>query len=319
MNIKRLRAGRGIFFAVAVSFLCLSLVQAADLIRPQPKKKITVPLVRISYKNDRMTDYLPINRTNQNPGIITGDTLDFQAVASAGLPTDASRYSWSGAITEQGKTVSVVYGNPGNFPLTLNIFDKNSNRNKFFTATTQSKFLGPEKETDICPSTDPATLANCGRGALDSSLAQSWAEGGDMAVSLGFARGPCTADDGKCNAAKHAYWNVLMVRDTGNAFAARIATAHERFSAGFFGIGGTSGIDAGSAHNSSAMDLNNNSSGRAIASGLTFASSLPSGDEPGKGAIADATNAGNLTKLDPLPNPDTGPLKSSSLLTPSNQ
>lgn len=295
------------------------MAHTADLTKSLPTKKIKVPAVRIEYKNDRMTDFLQIQRVNQSPAAITGDTLDFRAKAFPGLPSDSSRYSWSGAVAEEGNEASVVYENPGSFPLTLNIFDKNSNRNKSFTATTRTRFVGPEKESDICPSTDVQTIVDCAL-ALDAALlAEAWAAGNDMAPRLGFSAGSCTADDGKCNAAKHAYWNLLMVRDVGPAFAARITTAHERQSRGIIFITDPTGLNAGSAHNSCVMDLENNANGRNIAADMTFTTQAGQGDGPGMDAIITADNNGDLTKLDPLPNPNGGPLKSSSFLTPSNQ
>jgi hypothetical protein len=66
---------------------------------------------------------------------------------------------------------------------------------------------------------------------------------------------PCDADlgfaDGKADALRHAYWNALMTRRTGAAFAAQLAAAHE--------IGSTNTAAA------SAMDLHNNARGRALA------------------------------------------------------
>lgn len=66
---------------------------------------------------------------------------------------------------------------------------------------------------------------------------------------------PCDADvgflDGKADALRHAYWNALMTRHTGAAFAELFATAHETGSA--------------NAPEASAMDLHNNALGRALA------------------------------------------------------
>lgn len=315
--MKRLALAAVLFVALGVLFTILA--HAENLTKAQPRKKIKVPAVRIQYMNDRMTDFLTIGRANQNPGVITGDSLTFAAVLSSVTALDNSRYSWAGAASGVGRQISAAFGTPGNPAITVSVFDKNSKRSKVATAITRARFVGPETEPDICPSSDPATFLNCTQAATDAALAESWATSGDMGEALGFGHVACTADDGKCNAAKHAYWNLLMVRDTGPAFAARLATAHERYSEGFLFVGGTSGLNAGSAHNSVVMDLDNNSAGRTIAGGISFSSSYPFGDDAGKTAIASAANSGSLTKLDPLPNPSQGPLKSSSLLTPSNQ
>lgn len=317
LNSERLR--RAATWAVLLAgVLCGAEALAADLTKSLPKKKITVPPVQIAYKNDRMSEPLPITRENQHPGVIVGDALNFVAIISADMPQDGSRYSWSGTATGEGVARSVPYNVHGDPTMTLSVFDRNSNQNKFFVETTRVRFVGPEKETDICPSSLAEINLLCSLAVLDANSADEWAESGEMATSLGFTQGgPCTADDGKCNAAKHSYWNLLMVRDTGESFAARLATAHERLSFGFVFF--DTGLDAGSAHNSVVMDLDNNAKGRNIARNMTFETSAPNQDGPGKAAIVSAVNGGAMTKLDPLPNPNSGPFRSSSFLTPSDQ
>lgn len=297
------------------SAILISQVHAEDKTLPKQKKKMKLHAVRIGFKHAGMSAPRTIGRANRNPGVITGDSLAFSVVLQPELTLDNARYSWTGAAAGQGPLISAAFPTPGSRSLTLNVFDKSANRNKSFTATTRVRFVGPEKEGDICPTGEPT---NCSAALADATLAESWAESGDMAVALGFPRGPCTSDDGRCNAAKHAYWNVLMVRDTDPAFAARLATAHERFSSGYI-FTNPSGLDAGSAHNSVVMDLDNNSGGRTIASGLPFTSGLPFGDEPGKAAIAGAVNSGGLTKLDTSSNlANTNP-EAAGLLEPTNQ
>ena len=73
---------------------------------------------------------------------------------------------------------------------------------------------------------------------------------------------PCDADidfaDGKADALRHAYWNALMTRRAGAAFAEAFATAHE--------------VGSGNTAAAGAMDLHNNRIGRALAERLPAAS-----------------------------------------------
>ena len=302
--------------ALLASLLCGESALAADTTKALTRKIIKVPAVQIAYKNDRMNEPFVIKREDQNPGVVVGDSLNFSATGSD-LPSDSSRYTWSGAATGQGIAKSVIYTANGQSQLTLSVLDKNSNTTKSFTATTRARFIGPEREQDICPSASPSQDLDCGRALYDASLADDWAESGDMGARLGFGNTPCTADDGKCNAAKHSYWNLLMVRDTSFSFAARIGMAHERFSNGYFVLD-DSGIDSGSAHNSAVMDLDNNAAGRSVFGTYTNTTSFPNHDERGKTELVTLINLGLLTMMDPLPNPDTGDFISSSFLVPSN-
>lgn len=305
----------GLALLVLMGGPMLAPIHAEDKTLPKQRKKMKLHAVRIAFKHSGMSAPRTIPLANKNPGVVTGDSLEFSAVLDPALTLDNTRYSWSGAASGQGPLITPAFGVPGNRALTLSVLDKGANRPKTFTATTRVRSVGIEKEPDICPTAEPG---NCLKAAQDANLAESWAESGDMAEALGFPRGPCTADDGRCNSAKHAYWNLLMVRDTDPAFAARLATAHERYSSGYI-FTSPSGLEAGSAHNSIAMDLDNNSSGRTIASGMTFASGLPFGDGPGKAAVASAVNTGGLTKLDTSSNlANTNP-EGSGLLEPTNQ
>jgi hypothetical protein len=76
----------------------------------------------------------------------------------------------------------------------------------------------------------------------------------DPAVAAAQQTFPCDEDvkyaDGKADALRHSFWNALMVSSTNEDFAEKFATAHESES-----------TDA----NAKAMDLHNNSVGRAIA------------------------------------------------------
>lgn len=309
----RIKLARGL---IAATMLYGGAAVAEDLVRPQPKKTIKVPAVQLAYKNDRMNEPLLIKREEQQPGAIVGDALNFVAMG-ADLPTDSSRYTWSGFVTGEGIAKTAIYSVNGDPEMTLSVFDRNSNRNKSFVEKTRVRFVGPETEPDICIAGNIIEVANCAIVLIDSQLADEWSETGGMGARLGFGAGPCNADDGKCNAAKHAYWNLLMVRDTNLDFATRLATAHERFSNGYFFIN-DSGIDAGSAHNSIVMDLANNLVGRNLFGSFPSNTAWPNHDEQGKTEIVSLINIGVLTIMDPLPNPNSGPHISSSFLVPSN-
>jgi len=322
MNMYGIRRAWALDVVFAMSLFIAATAQPADIVKPQPRKKINVPAIRIAYSHPGMTEPRVINRSNQNPGVIVGDTLEFTAVLVSGTASlESSRFSWTGSAVGEGGQIYKTFDSAGSDTLTLNVFDRNSNRVKSFAATTRVRYVGPEKETDICPSVE---FVKCTAAAADAGLAESWAFNGDMAESLGFPRGECTVDDGKCNAAKHAYWNVLMVRDTGDPFASRLAVAHERYSAGFIFFGGVSGLNAGSAHNSVVMDLDNNLSGRAIASTINFTSSLPLGDSTGKTIVSAAVKAGfvgslPMTKLNTSSDVKKTNPEGSGLLEPTNQ
>lgn len=298
-----------------VAFVLCGTAGAEDFVKSLPKKTIKVPAVQIGYKNSAMNEPLLIKREEQQPGAIVGDALNFVAMGED-LPSDSSRYTWSGFVTGEGVARTAVYVVHGDPTLALNVFDRNSNRNKSFVEKTRVRFVGAETEPDICIAGNSIEVADCGIALIDSYLADDWSET-DMGPRLGFGPEPCTADDGKCNAAKHAYWNMLMVRDTSLAFATRLATAHERYSNGFFFVN-DSGINAGSAHNSVVMDLDNNLVGRNLWGSFPSESAWPNHDEQGKTEIVSLINLGLLTIMDPHPNPNEGAHISSSFLVPSN-
>lgn len=301
-----------------------TVAMAADIVKPQPKKKIKVPSVRIAYQHRvilkngvTMTSPRTIDKANKNPGVIQGATLDFTPVLmTASVSLDPSRYTWSGEASGQGATIAATFNTPGLRSLTLNVFDKNSNRNKSFTAQTRVRTLGLESEATVCdPETASAqTLGFCALYLPISGEAFLWSSNPATAEAIGLPRTTCTLDDGKCNAARHSYWNLLLTRDTSEAFAARITTAHERKS-----VEGT-GIDHGGAHNASVMDLDNNAVGRAISHELF----QPITTESAQMAIINAVNSPRLTKLDTAKNgallvpPNTNP-EGSGLLEPTNQ
>jgi len=89
----------------------------------------------------------------------------------------------------------------------------------------------------------------------------------------------------KADAARHAYWNALMIIDGMSAAEAwGIGQAHEY-----------DGLVAGNPHNESVMDLENNQKGINMGAGLTTRAQA-------QAAVIAALAAGNLTYLDSLPN-----------------
>lgn len=293
----------------------LSFLHAEDKVLPKQQKKIHLHAVRVAFKHTGMSNPKTIGLPNQDPGVLKGDSLNLSAILQPPLTLPNNRFTWSGSATGSGPAISPVFDILGNRTITLGVRDQNANIDKTVAVEVRVRLVGPEKESDICPSAVPD---DCGFAFLDSLLVRDWVEGGDLAVALGFPRGPCNSDDGKCNAAKHAYWNLLMVRDTDLAFATRVATAHERYSSGYF-FTSESGLDVGAQHNSVVMDLENNVTGRAIANDMQFSSALPLGDEPGKLIIVTEVLAGQLTKLDSSSNLTNTNPQGSGLLEPTNQ
>lgn len=103
--------------------------------------------------------------------------------------------------------------------------------------------------------------------------------------------------NGKADAARHAYWNVLMSVEMDKFTAEGAGTAHER-----------TGIENGYPHNETVMDLHNNDVGRSISSELTTNRTVC------QHAVINALNSGTLWIMDDLSNANEV-----GLLKPSNQ
>ena len=89
--------------------------------------------------------------------------------------------------------------------------------------------------------------------------------------------------NGRGDAARHAYWNALMAQELGAATAEEAATAHEH-----------TGLNEGSPHNETVMDMNNNAVGRTLAA-PTRAQMQTN--------VQQALDAGQLWILDKITNP----------------
>ena len=105
--------------------------------------------------------------------------------------------------------------------------------------------------------------------------------------------------NGRADAARHAYWNVLMTIEMNVTTAAGAATSHER-----------TNFQQDAPHNEIVMDLENNAAGRTIGSGLPSDASRT----VCQNAVVNNLNTGMLTILD-----DLGNVNEVGLLQPSNR
>ncbi len=281
---------------------------AADIVKAQPRKKFKLHAVTLEFKTSDMISPRVIPEPSyQAPGVIIGDAIIYTAKLDPPLTLPDARYSWVGGGSSFGATAVVSYTQAGDQAIVANVLDLNSNTNKFVGVAARARSVGTNTEAGYCTTSGTAIAIICSAAAQDAQLATDWSRSVAVGVALGLG-GASSADNGKSNAAMHSYWNVLMTRDGGADVAENIATAHEKLSVNF------TGIDAGDAHNSSVMDLDNNARGRQIAAGIAFVTTPGTNDPQGQTAIIAAVNAGTMTRMDIVSNPGRG-----GLLEPSNK
>ena len=187
-----------------------------------------------------------------------------------------------------GQTISVVFDRigPNNEVLTIG--------GRVKTAVASAFDIQPPNE-DQWAALHPVAAAwiyvslasNAGNWAASANSTNSW---GDPELH-----------NGRADAARHAYWNVLMAFSSlvGPGLAQQAGFAHER-----------SNFENNAPHNEIAMDLTNNQGGLAIATALPPDSSVAQQ----QAAVVNAITTGSLVILDTLENsPPEG------LLQPSNR
>jgi hypothetical protein len=245
----------------------------------------------------------------QRPGVILGDGVHYAAVFDPPLTTlPIDRYVWSGAVSNLGPSVDISYSQETVSLLNLTVFDWESHFFKSIGIETRVRSVGTETEAICLNPNDPLLALHCGYGVLDRDTAISWAQSAKTGNALNDPFRPEIRDNGKTNAAQHAYWSALMTRDVGAETAERFGTAHEKLS-----ISGH-GVDAGDPRNGSVMDLGNNARGRLIATNLGL-QGVPGDPSPlAEGVIIDDINGGNMTILDDVRN-----VGNAGLLQPSDR
>jgi hypothetical protein len=185
-----------------------------------------------------------------------------------------------------GSTISVNFDIIGNKSETLSVLGVNRNANItviYVPLLTENEWI----IINYLYAYDMFTLKN---------EAITWAQTNEVALGGGF-------ENGRADAARHSYWNVIMTKDLSADIAEGASTAHER-----------TNLNEGAFHNTTVMDIENNSIGRSIGS------ALPSGATRSdcQNAVINALNAGSLTILDDLTNNNANGL-GIGLLQPSNQ
>lgn len=289
--------------SIAGQFVC-----AADVTKTLPRKKFRLHAVGLDYKTSEMSAFKPLLHPEyQSPGVIIGDAVTYRARLDPDLMLTPTRYTWSGALASVGQTVTVSYPQITDSVSVLRIRDANANADRTTSALTKVRSVGLVSEIDMCIASAGIVPIFCTVAGLDAISATQWARSAETRQRLG---GPTDFDNGKDNAAMHAYWNILMTRDIGLTLTELIATGHEKRSYNPAN-NSFSGIDEGGAHNSTVMDLINNDHGRSMAP-LTFDTFPGFDDADSQTIVVNAANLGTLTKLNNKDNP-----VSSGVLEPS--
>ena len=234
-------------------------------------------------RNDRTIDPEPF--TNARIGVVRGDTVTFKATLTPVTTLLDNQYSWTGEKTGDGPTIDVQFNTAGNRMEKLAVLGCTRKANIVVVDVPPPNENAWARSYIFVDFTVPITANQL------AAEAQQWAAANQASLGGGL-------HNGKADAARHAYWNVLMGIDLTVTIAAQAATAHER-----------SNIEANSPHNETAMDMLNNAVGRGLVAGLPANPTRANAQT----AVTGALNAGSLTVLNP-PN-NTG---DSGLLAPSN-
>lgn len=210
----------------------------------------------------------------QRIGVLKGDTLTFKTVLTPSVVLPNGEYSWSGEKNGNGSSISVTFNNLGMLR-TETVQVVGVTRTATITVVDVPE---PDENTWAIWMT---TLHGPGWVLKINNLASealAWAQANQAALGGGL-------HNGKADAARHAYWNVLMIIEGYSpADAWGAGQSHER-----------SNIVAGDPHNETAMDLENNQKGINMGAGLTTRAS-------GQAAVINALTNGNLTYFDDLAN-----------------
>ncbi len=249
--------------------------------------KIYVVKLELGFKNSEMTTPKIIDPlvppVDVRIGVILADSITFDAIVTPDVTLEDSDYSWTGEKTGDGPSISVTFDIIGN-SRTESVTVLGVTR----TATTTVIYVPPPTENEW-------GLINWSIVDTVISLneeAETWAYNNRVVLGGGYG-------NGNADAARHAYWNVLMTIEISAQKAAEAGTAHEY-----------SGLAAGQPHNQSVMDIENNKHGITIGLGLSDPNRTDC-----QNAVIEALNDETLTILDDLSNPNgEGLLKSNDPL-----
>lgn len=288
------RQARAIQLVVFLALMGISSATKASTVSKItfPKKTITVFGVNVGFKNSGMTAEKTIPEPSvQRIGVLLGDEIGFKGILTPDVTIAGSRFSWSGAQAGNGQSISATISRIGPNNQTLAV------GGKVKTAVALAFDVQPPNEDQW------AFLHSAAAAYIYFSLkpaAESWAASANSTYNWGDP----ALHNGRADAARHAYWNVLMAMSSivGPDLAQQAGIAHER----------TNLEDsANPPHNETSMDLTNNQGG------LSIAASLPAdaSETQQQSAVVSAINAGSLVILDDLANIAPYP----GLLQPSNK
>jgi hypothetical protein len=249
---------------------------------------ITAYATAIGFRPTKMMFTKPIPYPEyQRVGVVTGDLINFEAMHTPSVTLASSEYSWSGVQSGTGKVETVTFTSIGPNSENLTVGGKTQ------TVITIALAVEPPNETQYCvlyPSV-------CEIAFVDASEANAWANSSAANLGGGITNGPT-------DAARHSYWNAIMVVDgISSEQTLGFTTAHERS-----GLEDTGGIN--DVHNAIVMDLLNNQVGASI--GVALGGGAPRATV--QTAIRNALAAGTLMKLDDYANQ-----QERGLLQPTNR
>lgn len=195
-----------------------------------------VDLDYVQFRKDAMVYWKEVDENYKKIAAFTGTRCGFTAdILPSTLPTSEQIIEWTGPISG---TALIVSG-----PL--------------ITGTETAKFKDISKTANIITIAAPTGLSDVEYAAqhpIDSAVAaynNLIGTGTLEPFSWASAQYPGIQHNTKADAARHAYWNCLLVRYISHAYANGIATGHENGS---------------TVETETVMDLLNNSIGRGLAS-----------------------------------------------------
>lgn len=233
-------------------------------------KNITVEL---EFQNSIMSNWKVIDPFEEDLdpiiGVIVGDEITFNAKLSQEITLDDSDFVWAGAGSGNGQTITITFDEDKRYALGLSVLG--------------SENLVARIIADDVPAIRLTTWALLNSEAAEACItlgteAQIWAV--DNAEDLGGG-----LHNGRGDAARHAFWNVLICVEidewTANAFTS---------------VWENEGLIAGNPHNETVMDLHNNRIGRSISDNLDV------DREDCAEAVLQELNDGGLWILDDIEN-----------------
>jgi len=200
--------------------------------------EVTLIRVKLAFQNSKMSFPKVIDPLdppkNVRIGVVKGDSITFKAILTPEVALEDEEYSWAGEKTGIGPEILVR-------------FNRTGNRTEVLTV------LGVTRKATITVVRVPPPNQRIWSRAHRLAAIRAWLLSRE---SIRWARSICThprVHNCRADAARHAYWNVLMTLEIGVRDAEGAATSHER-----------TNLEEGGAHNEIVMDLENNADGRRI-------------------------------------------------------